>query len=195
LILETKRLTIGDMLAMQYSIPLPANYDSALIRERVRARSSLFDEHAGLMHKSFLFNAKEHLYAPFYIWRDVAQARDFLMDELFHGVIETFNRHRVRSWYVVNMGYGNAGLLAGYARREIDVIPPEVKLEDYLANEKKLQKQLLLNPNLYSHVIALDADRWEILHFSLWKDKESAEKPSSDSYIEYEVLHVSKPQS
>lgn len=180
------------MLAMQYTIPLPVGYDAAKIRERVSVRRRLFDGHYGLTHKSFLYNDKEKLYAPFYVWKDVVEARDFLMDDLFKGVIESFSRHRVRSWFVVQMGYGNEDIKPGYALREIDAIAPEDRLDSFLEAEKKHQEELMANPDLYMHVIAMDADRWEILHFSLWKDRASSERPKSDSYLEFEVLHVTE---
>ena len=181
------------MLAMQYSIPLPPNYDSALIHERVNARRGLFDGHAGLVHKSFLYNRKEHLYAPFYIWKDVTEARDFLLDELFHGVIETFSRHRVRSWFVVSMQQPSRSFMPTYALREVDIIPPENRIDAFLKQEQHAQASLLQDPNLSMHAIAIDADRWEILRFTLWKDRASAAKPYGDSVVGYDVLHVSTP--
>lgn len=180
---------------MQYSIQLPVNYDVTLIRERVNMRSKLFDSHGGLVHKSFLYNEKEKLYAPFYIWKDVIEAQSFLLDDLFKGVVAAFNRCRVRSWFVIHAAYGNRNIQPTYALREIDNIPPEDKLDAYLAHEKQAQDELLANENLYMQVVALDADRWEILRFSLWKDAASAPKPFSDSFIPYEVLHVSEPNS
>lgn len=181
------------MLAMQYSIALPADYNAEQIRERVDARRGLFDTHAGLVHKSFLYNGREKLYAPFYVWKDVAQARDFLLDDLFKGVTQTFTRHRVRSWYVAHMAYGNQEMHAAYARREIDVIPAEACLATYARAQQETQAEMARDKNLYMHLVAVDADRWEVLHFSLWKDKDSAPKPASDSHIEYDVLHVSEP--
>ncbi|MDE3059948.1 MAG: DUF4865 family protein [Pseudomonadota bacterium] len=181
------------MLAMQYSIPLPPNHDAALIRRRVEARSTLFDGHSGLVHKSFLYNQKENFYAPFYVWRDVIQARDFLLDDLFKGVIDTFSRHRVRSWFVLHMAYGNRSLKATHALREIDVVPPDLRLEAFVTSEKAAQQEMLADPNLYLHLTAFDADRWEVLRFSLWKDKGSAARPVSDAYLTYDVLHVSEP--
>jgi hypothetical protein len=183
------------MLAMQYSIALPPDYDAVAIRERVAARRGLFDAHAGLVHKSFLYNDQVKLYAPFYVWQDAQAARNFLLDDLFHGVVETFNRHRVRSWYTVHMGYGNKAVHAQYARREVDIIAPEDKLQKYLLEEKAHQEELLKHPNCYMHLIAFDADRWEIVRFSLWKDKPSAATPAGDAFQEYAVLHVSEPDS
>ncbi len=48
----------------------------------------------------------------FALWKDVLEAQKFLLDDLFRGVIETFSRHRVRSWFVIHMQYGNRALQA-----------------------------------------------------------------------------------
>jgi len=183
------------MLAMQYSIQLPENFDADAIRSRVNGRKILFDDHEGLVHKSFLYNEADKIYAPFYIWKNVSEAKDFLLDDLFKGVVETFSRHRVRNWFVMHMAYGNHQLKPSYAQREVDIIPAEEPLDAYLKRDKAMQDKLTKDPNLYMHVVALDADRWEILHFSLWKDKASAAKPASDAYLTYEVLHVSEPKA
>lgn len=183
------------MLAMQYSIQLPVYWEVDQIRQRVDKRSKLFDGHSGLVHKSFLYNGKEKIYAPFYIWQDVIEAQKFLLDDLFKGVVATFNRCRVRSWFVIHAAYGNRNLIPTFALREVDSIDPEEKLDHFLAQEKEAQSELLKNENLYMQVVALDADRWEILRFSLWKEAESAPKSFSDLYIPYEVLHVSEPSS
>ncbi len=182
------------MLAMQYSIQLPVNYDVAQIRSRVNTRSKLFDDHSGLVHKSFLYNEQEKLYAPFYIWKDVVEAQKFLLDDLFKGVVDTFSRCRVRSWFVIHSAYGTRDIVPTFALREVDSIDPEEKLDIFLAHERKEQLELLKDENLYMHIVALDADRWEVVRFSLWKDRASAPKAFSDSYIPYEVLHVSEPQ-
>lgn len=182
------------MLAMQYSIQLSPEYDAQAIAARVAARKGLFDDHEGLVHKSFLYNDAEKIYAPFYVWENVNKAQKFLMNDLFKGVIDTFSRCRVRSWFSTHMAYGNRDVVPTFAYREVDVIAPEVPLDAFLQAEKEHQDALLADENLYMHVVAFDAERWEILRFSLWKDKVSAQKPTSDSYLEYDVLHVSEPQ-
>jgi len=181
------------MLAMQYSIPLPANYDAARIRERVTSRRALFDDHAGLLHKSFIYSEADHVYAPFYVWKDVSEARNFLLDDLFAGVVDAFSRHRVRSWLVLSMGYGNRDITPAYALREVDAMTAEEKLPHFAQAERVRQKALLANPNLYMHLVALDADRWQVMRYSLWKDAASAGKHSGDCLQSYDVLHVSEP--
>lgn len=181
------------MLAMQYTIELPVNFDESLVRKRVNERSKLFDILPGLAHKSFLFHRDEHIYAPFYIWQNHAAARDFLLNDLFKGVIETFTRPRVRTWSVLDMAYGNKTLQPKFAVREVDIIAADENLQTIQQKEINAQAELLQNPNLHFHAIALDADRWELVRYSLWKDEQTAEKPAADCIQTYEILHVSEP--
>ena len=182
------------MLAMQYSIQLPRNYDAALIRQRVEQRSKLFDDLPGMVHKAFLYSDFDKLYAPFYIWENLSEAKNFLLDELFQGVIETFRRPRVRSWVVLDQQQGLLQEAPKFGVREVDLIPAEEELEHLLMRERRLQKELLTNPNLYFHVTAIDPDRWEIIRYHLWKDQKSAVHTAADCVQTYEVLHVSEPR-
>lgn len=177
------------MLAMQYSIELPVGYDTNLIRSRVENRSKLFEGLPGLIHKSYLFNDTDKIYAPFYIWSDVTQAQRFLFDDLFRGVTQTFRRPRVRTWMVLDSLYGNRSFSPAFAIRETDRIAPEDDLEARFAREKEQQAELAKQDHLHFHAVALDAERWEIVRYSLWRDEASAVMPTADCIQTYEVLH------
>ncbi len=181
------------MLAMQYSIHLPQDYDIRAVHERVASRKALFDTLPGMLHKSFLFNEEEHLYAPFYLWQSSLPARQFLIDDLFRGVVESFSRPRVRTWMVMQHTYGNTAQTPTFCLRETDSIPVHTDLSALLEQEQAEQAILKANPALYMHAVAIDPDRWEIIRYSLWKDRASAEHGSADVVQEYDVLHVSEP--
>lgn len=178
------------MLAMQYTIQLPADYDMKAIEARVEERKPLFDAVPGLVHKSYLANFTDKIYAPFYIWNDITKMRDFIMDDLFHGVTTSFSRPRVRNWAVLNQERGQFSGLPAYAVREADPISPDQPLEALFEQEKTNQAELLANPNLYLTVLGLDADRWEVLRYHVWKDEASAAPPHGDVIQPYRVLHV-----
>ena len=181
------------MLAMQYSIPLPVNLDADYVRERVNQRRVLFDGHQGLLHKSFVYCPKEHIYAPFYLWKDVGEAQDFLLDDLYQGVIESFGRHRVRSWLVVSAEFGDKSLTPNFAQRELDAVPSGGSLKQFAAEEKQRQQDYMSDHKaLYMRVVALDADRWEVMRFSLWADRATCPDSDSDCLQTYDVLHVSE---
>lgn len=179
---------------MQYTIELPENFPAEKIHSRVSERSRLFDNLPGLVHKSFLYNESSNIYAPFYIWQDDSAAMDFLLDDLFKGVISSFSRPRVRSWNVIDAGYsGNRSIRPAFAIREADIIPSEASLQEIAAHEKTLQKRLLENsPGLYFRAVAIDAERWEIIRFSLWRDSASAYEPDTDCVHSYDVLHINE---
>lgn len=180
------------MLAMQYTIELPQNFPASRIHARVSERSRLFDSLPGLVHKSFLFNEEDNIYAPFYIWENDNVAKEFLLDDLFKGVISSFSRPRVRSWNVISASYSSSKDFAPtFAIREADIIPVEESLQKIAAAEKAKQEAMLAKNNgLYFHAVALDAERWEIIRFSLWRDKSAATKPDADCVQSYDVLHV-----
>lgn len=181
------------MLAMQYTIELPSDLDMSVIRQRVDERSKLFDHFPGMAHKSFILNEEDRLYAPFYVWHRDEVACEFLLDDLFKGVISSFSRPRVRTWNVLHMGYGNRAMTPTYAVREADTIPAEESLHELALREREKQHRLLQhNPEIYFHTIALDAERWELIRFSLWSAARNAPPAEADQVQTYELLHVSE---
>ena len=182
------------MQAMQYTIQLPSDYSTDIIVNRVQKRSQLFDDLPGMAHKSFLYNEDEKLYAPFYVWKDEEASRAFLLNDLFKGVIDSFSRPRVRQWHVLEMRYGHFHGAPTFAMREADPIHPQEDLQAMMLREKRQQEALLGNEHLYLHVVALDPDRWELVRYSVWKDRASASEPYSDCVTDYEVMHVSDPE-
>lgn len=178
------------MLAMQYTIQLPADYDMNAIETRVEQRKPLFDKVPGLEHKSYLANFDEKTYAPFYLWKDITRLRDFLLDDLFRGVTASFSRPRVRTWTVLDQQRGPFAGTPGHAVREADPIPADEPLEALFEREKAAQEALLKHPGLYFTVLGLDADRWEILRYHVWQDEATAAAPHGDVVHTYRVLHA-----
>jgi hypothetical protein len=183
------------MIAMQYTIQLAADFGIDRVRERVTARFPLFDNLPGLAHKSYLFNHQHGLYAPFYIWNSHDAARDFLLGPLFVGVIKTFGRPRVRTWNVIAYDIVDASVEARYAVREVDSLSPEDGLGALADVERDQHRALAGTAGLHSHAVALDADRWELVRYSLWRDEACATKARGDAVQTYEVLHLSSPGS
>lgn len=70
------------MIAAQYEITLPTDYDMGIIRRRVAERGSALDDRAGLGLKAYLVRdvadgAPVNAYAPFYRWNDPAALAAF----------------------------------------------------------------------------------------------------------------------
>ncbi len=129
----------------------------------------------------------------FISWQDSGPARQFLIDDLFKGVVESFSRPRVRSWLVMTHTHGNTNQTPTFCLRETDSIPVHANLQELVEQEIEEQKSLTADAALYMHAVAIDPDRWELIRYSLWKDRASAQRPSADVVQEYDVLHVSEP--
>jgi len=176
------------MLAMQYSVRLPQDFDMAQIHKHVAQRSPLFDGCPGLRHKFYLYDAEEHVYAPFYIWENAQYAQNFLLNNLFNGVIEIFGRPRVRSWQVIAFDYGTSPEEPAFLRSSIDKVPSCQSVGDFMNKKKDDHKMLLDAPGLYAHMVLLDPDRWEKAMFSFWHKREQANSVKADCIYGYDIL-------
>lgn len=182
------------MIAMQYSISLSDDFGTQKIRARVQARYGLFDKMPGLAHKSYLFNATDRLYAPFYIWRSHDAAREFLLSDIFQDVSDTFRRPRVRMWNVFSYDVFDPSMTPTFAVREVDPVSAEQRLAVLAEAEKRAHETLRGKAGLHSHAVALDADRWELVRYSLWRDEDAArDNLTADAVQTYDVLHLSTP--
>jgi hypothetical protein len=190
------------MLAMQYTIPLDAAYEMSRIRGRVAEKAPLFDAEPGLAQKSFLINERgapgrpfaRNEYAPFYVWRSVEAARRFLFGDKFQAVCDSFGRPPVRTWQVLQFGEADPTVAPRFATLETVGAPSSVRPAELAAAERELHLAALGRPGLRSQAVGFDAELWEIVRFSLWRDAEDAD-PWVRECHEYEVLHLSAPNA
>lgn len=88
------------MLAMQYEITLPADYDMAVIRRRIAEKGHLLDGFPGLGFKAWLYSMSDdpvlpggtNRYAPFYLWHDGEGMNAFLGGAGFAALARDFGR-------------------------------------------------------------------------------------------------------
>lgn len=179
------------MIAMQYTIRLAGDYDLQQLRERVIRRKPMFDGLDGLLHKAYLFNESQLLYAPFYVWQNDDAARNFLTGDLFRDLVETFGRPRVRVWNVLAWG-GKSGGERGpaVAVKELDAIPAEQGLGALVATEVERHEKALATKGLCFHLTALDPDRWELMRYSAWCDPSQIRDCDSDAVETFEIMQV-----
>ena len=172
----------GDMHAMHYEISLPADYDMAIIRERVASKGPLLDDWQGLGLKAYLVReraegAPVNQYAPFYLWNTVAGMNAFLWGEGFRGLCESFGRPVVQQWTGLAFLRGPAwGAKPTRASKVTSRTTPE-ELQEAVASLKAEQ-------GVHSVALAVDTRGWELVRFTLYEDNPAAE---------YTVRHLSAP--
>lgn len=176
------------MLAMQYSMRLPQNFDVQSVYERVSSRSPLFANLPGLSHKFYLYDHEEHFYAPLYIWQDHQAAHQFVMEDLFSGFVDTFGRPRVRTWNVLEFDYGQADIVPKFVCSSLDKVDPNNNLQQMADTESLRHQRLLCARNIYANLILLDTDRWELARFSFWANKSDAIADNSDCRYDFDVI-------
>lgn len=110
LLRETEHLDIkyikgsGSMIASQYKITLPGNYDMDIIRKRVKDNGYKTDGFDGLKFKLYLITEKginnnfQNSYSPLYLWKDCEGLNKFLFEGFYDNILTSFG------WQNVNIG-------------------------------------------------------------------------------------------
>ena len=186
------------MIAAQYEIILPADYDMEVIRRRVRERGTALDARAGLGLKAYLVRdvadgSAVNSYSPFYLWRDTAAMAAFHWGgQGFSGIVRDFGRPVVRTWVGGGFTRGVAfSVTPAYALLRTRAIPPAadpVETAELLSHESVES----LGANVHSHVWGIDPTRWQSVEFTLL-----ARYPGQATDPEttlYSVLHLSSPE-
>ncbi|WP_413797825.1 DUF4865 family protein [Streptomyces iranensis] len=184
------------MLAMQYRITLPADYDMKTIRHRVETKGPLLDDFSGLGLKAYGIRERDvdgspvHQYAPFYLWTAPEAMNRFLWGPGFQGVVRDFGRPSVEHWQGLGFERGPAaGTVPRAATRHAAPVPaaadPASAVEGALARLAERARK----DGVHTTALGIDPRGWELIHFTLWE--ESA--PPSEPGDRYQVLHLSAP--
>ena len=89
------------MIASQYKITLPSDYNMGIIKERIKQNGSKTDGFYALKFKFYLiaekgeFNNPSNIYAPFYIWNTSEGLNKFLFEGAYDNIINSFGFQNV----------------------------------------------------------------------------------------------------
>lgn len=163
------------MIAMQYTITLPADYDMAIIRRRIADKGHLLDDFPGLAFKAWLhasrddreLPSRDNLYAPFYLWRDSAGMNAFLGGTGFAALARDFGRPAVRTWIPWQAELADDLRGAVCATREQAAVPVHADLGDLAKTEAAAARQDRAAGALAA-IAAYDPSGWNLLRFRLW---------------------------
>ncbi|MFE1791485.1 DUF4865 family protein [Streptomyces sp. NPDC059525] len=183
------------MHAMQYEMTLPADYDMNIIRDRVSRLGHALDDWDGLGFKTYLMRERGvhgspvNQYAPFYLWNTMEGMNTFLWGGAFQGPVNDFGRPQVRQWTGLAYEEGAAaGSPAVVAVRRRQRVPETVTLSEFMEDAVRETGRLASREGAVLAAAAVDAHRWELVHFSLWDHH----TPTASGDV-FEVLHVSAP--
>ena len=186
------------MIAMQYAITLPADYDMAIIHRRITDKGHLLDDFPGLAFKAWLhasrnddaLPSRDNLYAPFYLWHDSEGMNAFLGGAGFATLARDFGRPAVRTWIPWQTEMAADLHDTVYATRELVPIPAHADLAELRAAEAAAARQDRAAGALAA-ISACDPAGWTLLRLRLWPTLRP-DLAHADRQL-YRVGHVSQP--
>jgi hypothetical protein len=208
------------MQAMQYEITLPADYDMAIIRDRVATKGASTDDFGGLGLKAYgirergVDGSPVNQYAPFYLWTSLDGMNRFLWGAGFNGLSRDFGRPVVRQWTGLAFERGPASAAApSVATRRLEAIARDADPAAVIEAAVAETRERAAAPATHSAALAIDTRAWELVHFTLRAGPaeggagasrapgDGASRAPADGAgrapgdeTTYEVLHLSSPE-
>ncbi|MFC5742551.1 DUF4865 family protein [Dyella tabacisoli] len=188
------------MIAMQYSFVLPADYDMAIIRQRIASKGHLLDNFPNLLFKAYLsadrskpgLPSQDNLYAPFYLWQNSDGMNDFLGSDGFAALTQSFGWPSVQTWSVWQASLSPDLPKAVCATREIVAIPAYAALDEWQHQERDVAQRDLADGALGT-VTAYEPAHWTLVRFRLWGEPRA--DLASEGRQMYDVGHISMPNA
>jgi len=178
------------MIASQYKITLPSNYDMDIIRKRVRENGHKTDGFYGLKFKLYLITEKginnnlQNSYAPLYLWKDCEGLNKFLFEGFYDNILTSFG------WQNVNIGI----LLIDETTQKIQdakflfEVSGEIEPKESLNDFKKSIKDAI--PKIDAeYIIIYNPDKWK---YHVFYFIDYVEKVKTEKGVIYTILHISQ---
>ncbi|OWT80186.1 MULTISPECIES: DUF4865 family protein [unclassified Achromobacter] len=182
------------MLIAHYTHRLPADYDLGIIRRRAAERGTLWDATPRLYFKGFLLReagqlgAISHSYSSLYLWQDDQGLRDFLLENRYKTVTDSFGRANIDTRIVLDARRGT-GQQARYVQKEEVDIPLDQDLGAAYALEVARNRAVAAENGVIAATVGVDTAAWRITRVVV---REANERAAKDA-VTYEVLHLARP--
>ena len=180
----------GSMIASQYKITLPGNYDMDIIRKRVKDNGYKTDGFDGLKFKLYLITEKginnnfQNSYSPLYLWKDCEGLNKFLFEGFYDNILTSFG------WQNVNIGV----LLIDETTQRIQEakflfeVVGEIEPKESLNNFKKSIKDAI--PKIDAeYIVIYNPDKWK---YQVFYFIDKLEKVKTEKGVIYTILHISQ---
>lgn len=183
------------MIAMQYNIVLPSDYDMEIIKKRTRDNGNKTDGFIDLAMKAYLiaekskYNNYENQYAPFYLWENEDGMNHFLLDGYFSNILNSFGWTKVNNWIVLHEQVKKS-TEQQYATIQKITIPAFSDFTAMCDNEKENFTSWIADNATTAYITAYNPFTWELCHYHMSTDIEMLIKVANNSLI-YDVHHIS----
>ena len=179
------------MIATQYKIILPHDYDMNIIKKRVKNNGYKIDGFEDLKFKLYLITEKgennnlQNSYCPLYIWKDSKGLNKFLFDGFYDNIINSFG------WQQVNIGIPLIDTTTCNLKdmKYIFEITKEISPQESLKNLKDKIEKDMPNFDNTEYIVIYNPDKWK---YSIVYFIDDLSKVKSEKGIVYNILHISQ---
>lgn len=177
------------MIAMQYKITLPSDYDMRIIKDRVQNNGYKTDGFNDLKAKLYLITEKgsnkclQNSYSPLYLWNNTNGLNKFLFNGYYDNIIKSFG------WQHVHVGIPLIDTTTDKIKESKYVFEISASIQPQESLNNLTDKILNEIPMLEAeYVIIYNPDKWEYHVFYFHED---VNKFAELNGVRYTVLHVS----
>lgn len=178
------------MIATQYKITLPSDYDMNIIKDRVRNSGYKTDGFEDLKFKLYLTTEKgtngniQNSYCPLYIWKDSNGLNKFLFEGFYDNIIKSFG------WQKVNVGIPLIDTTTHKIKdsKFLFEVTREISPKESLNNLKNEIEKHIPKINEAEYVVVYNPDKWiyDVFYFI-----DDLRKVTSEEGTLYDILHIS----
>lgn len=178
------------MIATQYKIILPSDYDMNIIKERVRNNGHKTDGFDELKFKLYLITEKgihhnlQNSYCPLYLWKNSNGLNKFLFNGFYDNILKSFG------WQRVNVGIPLIDTTTSKIKKNnyLYHITHEIHPQESLINlTDQIVENIPIIPDT-EYVVIYNPDKWEYDVFYFLNDVNSLKEMSG---VIYQILHIS----
>lgn len=179
------------MIATQYKIILPSDYDMNIIKDRVKNNGYKTDGFEDLKFKLYLITEKgtnkslQNSYCPLYIWKDSNGLNKFLFNGFYDNIITSFG------WQKVNVGIPLIDTTTYKIKdsKYLFEVTREIQPQESLNNLKdKIEKDIPSFGDI-EYMVIYNPDKWKYHVFYFIDDLSNVKVEEG---IIYDILHISQ---
>ncbi|MBS4213551.1 MULTISPECIES: DUF4865 family protein [Neobacillus] len=179
------------MIATQYKITLPSDYNMNIIRDRVRNNGYKTDGFEDLKFKLYLttergiHNNLQNSYSPLYLWKGNNGLNKFLFNGFYDNILNSFG------WQQVDVGIP---LIDTTTSKIIEIkylfqITSEIPPQESLNNLKDKIAESIPIIEETEYLVTYSPERWKYDVFYFLKDLSHVKDMSG---VVYSILHISQ---
>ncbi len=179
------------MIASQYKITLPGNYDMEQIRKRVRENGYKTDGFYGLKFKLYLITEKgvhhnlQNSYSPLYLWKDSEGLNQFLFEGFYDNILTSFGWQNVH----IEVPLMDTTTEKIKEKKYVLEIARTIEPKESLNHFRNRVKESLPEMGNAEYLVVYNPNQWKYRVFYFLDDLQGV---NAENGVIYDILHVSQ---